>query len=61
RRPDIFGTVDDFFHTPYCGGLDSVAKLPNVTIGMLVRGYDEEAIRGLLGENWLRVLAESWI
>nr|WP_238353203.1 membrane dipeptidase [Kribbella solani] len=27
---------------------------------MLEHGYDETAVRGILGQNWMRVLAEVW-
>lgn len=40
-----------------CGfpGLDDATKLPNVTRGMLARGYSEEDINNVLGGNFLRV------
>lgn len=38
-------------------GLPTIAALPALTDGLLRRGYDEPAIRGILGENFLRVLA----
>lgn len=60
RRPDVHGTLEEWFRAPFCKGLETVAKLPNVTIGMLVRGHSEQTIRCLLGENWLRVFEESW-
>ena len=34
---------------------DSLAKCPNVTRGLVARGYDDDAIRGILGGNMLRV------
>ena len=36
-------------------GVDDVSKLPNLTYALLQRGYDEAAIRKILGENFLRV------
>ena len=41
----------------YPRGLEMVAALPALTDGLVRRGYDEAAIRGILGENFLRVLA----
>lgn len=41
----------------YPQGLETIAALPALTDGLLRRGYDEPAIRGILGENFLRVLA----
>lgn len=34
---------------------DSLAKMQNVTRGLVARGYDDVAIRGILGGNLLRV------
>lgn len=33
-----------------------VADMGKVTRGLVARGYSDEAVRGILGENWLRVL-----
>lgn len=55
-RPDIFGTVDDFFNVSYPTGLESIAALPNMTQRMRDRGYNDDAIVAVLGGNWLRQL-----
>jgi membrane dipeptidase len=34
---------------------DSLAKCANVTRGLVARGYDDVAIRGIMGDNMLRV------
>ena len=34
---------------------DSLGKCPNVTRGLVARGYDDTAIRGIMGDNMLRV------
>jgi membrane dipeptidase len=39
-------------------GFDDCRDLPNITRGLVKRGYDDEQIRGILGENALRVFAE---
>jgi len=39
-------------------GLDDVSKLPYVTEALLRRGYGEETIKKVLGENLLRVMDE---
>lgn len=39
-------------------GLEDVGKLPALTLALLERGFSEEAIRGFLGENFMRVLQE---
>ncbi|WP_207395049.1 dipeptidase [Bremerella alba] len=37
-------------------GLDDVSTYPRITQGLLDRGYTEEQIQGILGENLLRVM-----
>jgi membrane dipeptidase len=39
-------------------GFDDYRDLPNVTRGLVSRGYDDEQIIGILGENALRVFAQ---
>ena len=39
-------------------GLKDVSTYPNLIEGLLKRGYSEEDIRKILGENFLRVWAE---
>ncbi len=41
----------------YPDGLETIRALPNLTAALLRRGYDEAAVRGILGENFLRVLS----
>ncbi|MCW5604972.1 MAG: membrane dipeptidase [Burkholderiales bacterium] len=53
-RPDIFGSVNDFLNQDYAKNLEKIEKLPNLTKGLLAKGYSEDAVRGILGENWLR-------
>jgi membrane dipeptidase len=36
-------------------GFDDYRDFPNITRGLVSRGYDDEQIRGILGENFLRV------
>jgi membrane dipeptidase len=39
-------------------GLEDVSKMPNITAELVHRGYAEQAIRKILGENHLRVLKD---
>ena len=39
----------------YPPGFDSLARCGNVTRGLVARGYDDAAVRGIMGENVLRV------
>jgi len=34
--------------------------LPEIVAALLERGYDDDAIIGILGDNWLRVAEEGW-
>lgn len=40
-------------------GMEDVAKLPDLTAGLLARGHSPETVRKVLGENVLRVLEEA--
>jgi membrane dipeptidase len=39
-------------------GFDDYRDFPNITRGLVHRGYNDEQIRGILGENFLRVFAQ---
>jgi membrane dipeptidase len=39
-------------------GLEDVSKMPNITLDLVNRGYSEEDIRKILGENHLRVFKD---
>jgi len=41
-------------------GFQDARDLPNITRGLVKRGYSDEQIRGVLGENVLRVFSEVW-
>jgi membrane dipeptidase len=50
--------LDYGYDAPAPEGVEHIGKLGAVTYELLKRGYDEETIRKVLGENTLRVLAE---
>jgi membrane dipeptidase len=52
RRPDMFGSVDDFLVLKY--PLPTIRLLPNLTQAMFDRGYSKERVAAILGGNWLR-------
>lgn len=51
---------EQFLNTPPMQGSESVSAFPNVTRGLLNRGYTPEDVRKILGGNWLRLYAEVW-
>ena len=53
-RPDIFGTVEDFFSETYPRGMESIRLFPNFTQGLFDRGYSKEQVAGFIGGNWFR-------
>lgn len=60
RRPDIFGTVEEFVTQDYPRGLSGIMDLPNLTQGLFERGYDESQVARILGGNWLRHFTEVY-
>ena len=52
--PELTGTE---VHLP---GLDSVIYFKDLTQGLLDRGYTEENVRKILGDNWLRLFRTVW-
>jgi len=56
---DHVGLGSDFDGIPATPeGLEDVSKIPNITRELVRRGYPEEDIRKILGENHLRVFRE---
>lgn len=56
RRPDIFGSVDDFMNAKY--PIESIALLPNLTQAMLDRGYTRQQVTAMMGGNWMRAFKQ---
>jgi membrane dipeptidase len=60
---EFFGYKPEFYPPPpwtYPAGIDGFAAIPNVTAGLVARGYGDEDIRGILGGNFLRVFRTVW-
>jgi membrane dipeptidase len=53
-----FRAQDRLDLTQRLAGFDDVRDLPNITRGLVKRGYRDEQIKGVLGENALRVFSE---
>jgi membrane dipeptidase len=56
---DHVGLGSDFDGADMPDGMEDCSKLPKITEALLRRGYSEYAIRKILGENTLRVMAEA--
>jgi membrane dipeptidase len=48
------------FEHYYVFGLDSIARTPYVTEGLVKRGYSDDEILKILGGNWLRYFRTIW-
>ena len=44
----------------YPSGVEDASGLPNLTGRLLERGFSQQDVRGILGENWLRVFDAVW-
>lgn len=44
----------------YVNGFENISELPNVTQGLLQRGWSMPEIHKVLGEKWLRVYEKVW-
>lgn len=51
-----FGSDYDGAASMTTEGIQDVSMLPNLTMGLVERGFQEKTIRKILGENFLRVL-----
>ena len=59
-RPHPPGLVPHGWPWPYPQALASVDDYANITEGLVERGFDEEAIRKILGGNFVRALGDAW-
>jgi membrane dipeptidase len=50
------GLGSDFDGTSVPDGMEDVSKLPKITAALLARGYSEQDVKNILGENILRLL-----
>lgn len=55
-------SVDNYGPPPYVypKGIETPDTLPNLTAGLKERGFSEDAVRKILGGNWLRVFEAVW-
>jgi len=53
---DHVGLGSDFDGTTVPDGMEDVSKLPKITAALLAKGYSEQDVKNILGENILRLL-----
>jgi membrane dipeptidase len=56
---DHVGLGSDFDGASMPTGMEDVSKLPKITEALLRKGYSDDDIRKILGENTLRILAQA--
>ncbi len=58
---DHVGLGTDFFGIERAPtGFETMAELPNLTLGLVERGYSDDDILKILGGNYLRVFGQVW-
>jgi membrane dipeptidase len=58
---DNIGLGSDFDGVPSVAqGLEDVSKLPNLTKELISRGYSDQDIKKILGENFIRIIRQVW-
>ena len=58
---DHVGLGTDFFGIERAPvGFETMAELPNLTLGLVERGYSDDDILKILGGNYLRVFRQVW-
>jgi membrane dipeptidase len=55
--PEAYSQQTPWF---YVNGFENIGELPNVTQGLLQRGWSAAEVRKVLGENWLRAYEKVW-
>lgn len=58
RYPEVIAQYT--LETVYAEGFDGVACFPRLTDGLVKRGFSNEEVRKILGENFLRVFRQVW-
>lgn len=60
-KPDIQSVLGDRNHREHqLEGFEGIQDIPKLADGLLERGYDVEAVKKILGENFLRVFKTVW-
>lgn len=64
KHCDIERSFEEAIMQPICLAVKDefpqFREFNNITRGLVARGYSNEEIKGILGENWLRVIDQVW-
>lgn len=52
--------IRELVYRPYADGIQSSDQMPNITDGLLRRGYADADVLAILGGNWLRLFEQVW-
>lgn len=58
-NPDMWGLPNPEGKYEYPIGIEGVSDFKNITRGLVARGYSDDDVKKILGENWLRVLNKT--
>jgi membrane dipeptidase len=59
-RPDVWGKPSPEGSYDYPVGIENVSQVINITRGLVARGYSDDEIGKILGDNWLRVFKRAF-
>jgi len=59
KHPDRID-VDYFTPMDKSWGYGWLEHMPNLTRGLVARGYSDDEIKGVLGGNWVRLFSKVW-
>ena len=59
-HPEVYGRGPIERYEPYPRGLHRHTELPNLTRGLVARGYADDEIEKILGENFVRLFDVVW-
>lgn len=60
KYPDFWYRTNMYYETMWVEGFDTMAKTINVTKGLVGRGYSDQEIIKILGENFFRLFKSVW-
>jgi len=58
-NPEMWGLPNPQGRYEYPIGIEGISDFKNITRGLVARGYSDDDVKKILGENWLRVLNKT--